>query len=686
MGLKHQNIEDSSIDKSQVQLTQAEGDAVSIQNSSGNQVIINKIYLRLFGNSESADVDWDWVIKLLKKEQLPEIRKRLTDTLGRDRIPMDVSIKEQTNCVNRAPLTADRTLQIDGEDYDILDANKMLIETFGRDDIEGKILILGAPGAGKTTALLRLAEQLVFGAISQPKTVIPVIFELSTWKNDQDIKAWLIEQLYDQYRGDRRSNIYEQWLEKRVLLPLMDGLDELGLEQQKKCTKKLNEFAEHYPHLVVCCRINQFETVDIKLRNLRGAVCLQPLSDSQIQNYLDSLNRPKLWDAIQTTPSLQSMLRPSTDGDPGLLRAPLFVKLVADVYKPQQPITSKADLLDKYIDQQLSIDKRGFDRRKDLKKFKWAYKTVNNEPDCEKARSHLRWLARNLQANNKINFLIEHLQPSSIKSKLHCYAWLFWLMFFILSCLMIIIGLVFREMFNLIIETTPREMFNLESSFVFMVIFGFSRQNVRYFRGNEQTSWLISESYKIRKIEAVEGFQLPSRENVFKQIRTVFSTKALVSVVIIFLVAWTCDVSISKYKVSSSIIAVTILNLIVYLINLTKQELKLNNREKANQGIYNSFYSYIVFSVIIYVVDVFFGSQFPLIFLPIALLLSFFVGGGKAWLQHLCLRIVLWQSGLPLDFPQFLNYCVERRLLLRVGGSYRFLHRELLDHFVQSNH
>jgi predicted NACHT family NTPase len=134
--------------------------------------------------------------------------------------------------------------------------------------IEGKLLILGAPGAGKTTALLSLAEQLVYGAISQPRTVIPVIFELSTWQNDnQSIQSWLIEQLYDLHGGNRKSKLYEQWLERQVLLPLLDGLDELGLERQKKCTEKLNEFAEHYPQLVVCCRVKEFEVVDIKLRN-----------------------------------------------------------------------------------------------------------------------------------------------------------------------------------------------------------------------------------------------------------------------------------------------------------------------------------------------------------------------------------------------------------------------------------
>ena len=61
-----------------------------------------------------------------------------------------------------------------------------------------------------------------------------------------------------------------------------------------------------------------------------------------------------------------------------------------------------------------------------------------------------------------------------------------------------------------------------------------------------------------------------------------------------------------------------------------------------------------------------------------------FIGGGTACIQHFSLRFVLWQSGtIPWNFARFLNYCVERRLLLRVGGSYRFLHRELLDYFAQ---
>ena len=54
-----------------------------------------------------------------------------------------------------------------------------------RVDIQGKLLILGEPGAGKTTELLSLTQDLIERAIENENATIPIIFELSSWKNDQ---------------------------------------------------------------------------------------------------------------------------------------------------------------------------------------------------------------------------------------------------------------------------------------------------------------------------------------------------------------------------------------------------------------------------------------------------------------------------------------------------------------------
>jgi hypothetical protein len=54
-----------------------------------------------------------------------------------------------------------------------------------------------------------------------------------------------------------------------------------------------------------------------------------------------------------------------------------------------------------------------------------------------------------------------------------------------------------------------------------------------------------------------------------------------------------------------------------------------------------------------------------------------------ACLQHFALRVLLWRAAdIPWDYTRFLDYCVERILLRKVGGGYIFVHRLLLEHFT----
>lgn len=76
----------------------------------------------------------------------------------------------------------------------------------------------------------------------------------------------------------------------------------------------------------------------------------------------------------------------------------------------------------------------------------------------------------------------------------------------------------------------------------------------------------------------------------------------------------------------------------------------------------------------------------PLVGLGFGMFLGFYTRGVIEVIKHLILGCVLSCSGyIPWNYGQFLNYCVERRLLQRIGGRYRFLHRELLEHFYKKN-
>ena len=116
--------------------------------------IENVLFKFLKPVSSSAQVNWNWAERLLKEKQLPQICKRLTDTLGRERQMMSVDIEEQMGLVGRPSLEPRRVLDVEGKAEETLDPNKLLIETFGREDIARKLLIVGAPGSGENDSIV----------------------------------------------------------------------------------------------------------------------------------------------------------------------------------------------------------------------------------------------------------------------------------------------------------------------------------------------------------------------------------------------------------------------------------------------------------------------------------------------------------------------------------------------------
>ena len=56
--------------------------------------------------------------------------------------------------------------------------------------------------------------------------------------------------------------------------------------------------------------------------------------------------------------------------------------------------------------------------------------------------------------------------------------------------------------------------------------------------------------------------------------------------------------------------------------------------------------------------------------------------GGSAVIKHYTLRLILWINGcMPFNFIKFLDQCSRLILLKKVGGSYIFIHRMLLEYF-----
>ncbi|NEQ23696.1 MAG: TIR domain-containing protein, partial [Microcoleus sp. SIO2G3] len=77
---------------------------------------------------------------------------------------------------------------------------------------EGRtLLILGEPGAGKTTTLLELTRDLVARAEQNIGQPIPVVFNLSSWAGEkQSIDNWLIKELNTKYQVPKQ--VGQDWV------------------------------------------------------------------------------------------------------------------------------------------------------------------------------------------------------------------------------------------------------------------------------------------------------------------------------------------------------------------------------------------------------------------------------------------------------------------------------------------
>ncbi|MEH1165846.1 NACHT domain-containing protein [Micromonospora sp. CPCC 205539] len=172
------------------------------------------------------------------------------------------------------------------------------------DRLDRAVVILGAPGAGKTTTLLELARDLIDRAESDPDAPIPVVLNLSSWPTRRlPLARWLAEQL-----GERYGIPPEQgaaWVAAGDLLPLLDGLDEVAEETRDACVQAIADFHASQPltPLAVCCRLAEYEQLGTELP-VYGTVTIQPLDRARIERYVERTELAGLRAALAADPGL----------------------------------------------------------------------------------------------------------------------------------------------------------------------------------------------------------------------------------------------------------------------------------------------------------------------------------------------------------------------------------------------
>lgn len=141
----------------------------------------------------------------------------------------------------------------------------------------GSLLLLGGPGAGKTTALLGLLDDLLDRAVEDPRAPVPILLNLSSLAIAEGSPTErMVDELVTKY-GLPRARA-RRWLEDDALVLLLDGLDEVPAGIRPAVIEAINAFRKEHPaSVVIACRDHTYASIGVRLR-LGAALRIVPPS------------------------------------------------------------------------------------------------------------------------------------------------------------------------------------------------------------------------------------------------------------------------------------------------------------------------------------------------------------------------------------------------------------------------
>jgi DNA polymerase III delta prime subunit len=629
------------------------------------------------------------LVKLLSAVQ-KEVKERLAQSLHR---AVDAELLNLGKVLEPHQVLSRWTMEMSLQNRPLkpLPPEMTIVEVFELPEVGQQLLILGEPGSGKTTTLLELTQALVERALEDSVAPIPVLVNLSSWKDPQQkIFDWLLGDLKSKY--GLRQELGGQFLRQNQLLPCLDGLDEVAPIRQEACAVELNKWLTGNTEnqsmgVVVCCRCEEYEKIVRKRLFLENSVALQPLSDEQIEIYLNQFQLGSVWENVQASPQLQD-----------LLRKPIFLAIFGLVapqfdFSAWKQRTTDADRIEYLFDscwivamERVLVDVKSQERGVLSKTY-----GTKKLPNRQKVRWALVFVAKAMEQESQTDLLIEKIQPTWLRNRRQQR------LYQLLADL--IEGLMLGLIFSLIGGLTGGLNFGILG-----LSLGLSLGLIRGLTAD------------LNYISPIEAIKLPisreARREIFHSLRK-YLIRGLIfgligglivgligGLIVGLLIGPIFELTIRGLTVGliGGLIGWLITGLIVGLIEGLKADIE--DRTTPNQGIKNSLRNLIFLtgSALLAAIpfklllehflagtlssDQIFGIVCQALIAFI--LTSFLAGGGLALVQHTSLRIVLaWNGYAPYRYDKLLDYCTERLLLQRIGGRYRFMHKLLQEHFAK---
>ncbi|MEH2297893.1 MAG: NACHT domain-containing NTPase [Nostoc sp.] len=246
--------------------------------------------------NQDNSIDIDAIVQTVREKIKPLIQERcgtmrvldMTQPIGLNDIYTSVNILEKITGQQR--LGIDEFLQhCSSQDFDLFGLNRITAKrVLGLEAVEkySKLMILGKPGAGKTTFLKYLAIQCIGGEFQAER--VPIFVTLKNFAEAAN-KPGLLQHITEEAINPISS--IRDVLTYGKALVLLDGLDEVREEDSNRVLKEIREFSDRFSknQFVMTCRIAAREYTFEKFTEVEVA----DFDDDQILNLTNNWFKDK---------------------------------------------------------------------------------------------------------------------------------------------------------------------------------------------------------------------------------------------------------------------------------------------------------------------------------------------------------------------------------------------------------
>ncbi|MEU3253113.1 hypothetical protein [Streptomyces sp. NPDC006997] len=166
-------------------------------------------------------------------------------------------------------------------------------------DLRGRrAVVLGAPGSGRSTAACRLVLGLVAARAEEGAGApVPVLVSLSSWDPAAEgVEQWFTGRVVDRYGGE--PGVVRELLGDGLVIPVLDGLDELPASQRPAAVRLLLRWLDGLPRSVLTCTHAVHEELVGQLdQSLGTPLPLLPLTPGAVAGHLRQVGG-ELWEPV----------------------------------------------------------------------------------------------------------------------------------------------------------------------------------------------------------------------------------------------------------------------------------------------------------------------------------------------------------------------------------------------------